>query len=797
MAIRYLFKNKLYTFLNIFGLALGIATFIVISLYVSYERSYDTFEGSDQIVRVYMDYAEGGNFSPGDAQTYNLTGPTLKKEFPEIIEQLRLYKLEKAAFVNGNKIIEESNGVLADGSYFNIFNYPIVKGNSAELQRPNTIILNKTLSHKLFGEENPIGKTISVFYSSEVLLEVIAIMEDIPENTHFKTNFLISFETLKTWKALSRQYKPNWNENNFFTYLKVDKNADFNALQQKIIASDFEEDPDERHNIEKLSDIHLYSNKPYEAEANGSISRVRFLSAFAIIVLILSWLNYINLSTAKSLERSMEVGVRKVIGAQKPQLILQSLVESLILNIIAITFAFVILILLLPVFNDFVGKSLSLDLIDISSLMPFLLIIILGTVLSGIYPAFVLSSFSPIKSLKKVKPSSKGISLRKGLITLQFFATVILIIGTIVVANQLNYLRNQPIGAELSQVVALKGEILETQPDSILFNRLKVLKNELENLSFVEKVSNSTTYPGDGYDNLSSTVGIAPPNGIFDERQLFYIYGADPDYFEVLDIPFAAGGSFPEQKLGVTNRNIVINEALAEILGFQNATDIVGDQVTFWNIKWKVSGVIKDYHHFGLKSSIEPLIIAPDTGMDNLLVKLNESTVSYSGLDDMLNQLKGECLNIFPQSTLNFTFLDEKFERQYVEDNKFGIAFQIFTALAILIAMLGLFGLTAFTTMQKRKEIGIRKVSGATVLQILTLINKEFLKWVAIAFVIALPISWYVMNSWLNEYAYKTAIGWEIFLVAGFVVFLIAIVSVSSQAIKAAITNPVNSLRSE
>lgn len=798
MAIRYLFKNKLYTFLNIFGLALGIATFIVISLYVSYERSYDTFEGSDQIVRVYMDYAEGGNFSPGDAQTYNLTGPTLKKEFPEVIDQLRLYKLEKAAFVNGDKIIEQENGVLADDSYFNIFNYPVIKGNSTELQKPNTIILNKTLSNRLFGEENPIGKTISVFYSSEVLLEVIAIIEDIPENTHFDTNFLISFETLKTWDALSRQYEPNWNQNNFFTYLKVDKNADFEALQQKITASDFEEDPDERHNIERLSDIHLYSSKPYEAQANGSISRVRFLSAIAIIVLILSWLNYINLATAKSLERSTEVGVRKVIGAQKPQLVLQSLVESLLLNIVAIAFAFIILVLLLPVFNDFVGKSLSLELIEMSSLIPFLLIIVLGTVLSGIYPAFVLSAFSPIRSLKaKMNSPSKSISLRKGLITVQFLATVILIIGTIVIANQLNYLREQPIGAELSQVVAIKGEILETQPDSLMFNKLMILKNELESFSFVEKVSNSTTYPGDGYDNLSSTVGIAPPNGIFDERQLFYIYGADPDYFEVLDIPFTAGESFPEQKPGVTNRNIVINETFAEILGFQNAEAIVGNQVTFWDIKWNVSGVIKDYHHFGLKNSIQPLIIAPDLAMENLLVKLNESTVSYSGLDDMINQLNNKCKEIFPQSTLNFTFLDEKFERQYAEDNKFGVAFQIFTALAILIAMLGLFGLTAFTTMQKRKEIGIRKVSGATVFQILTLINKEFLKWVAIAFVIALPISWYVMSSWLNEYAYKTAIGWEIFLIAGFVVFLIAIISVSSQAIKAAITNPVNSLRSE
>ena len=311
MAIRYLFKNKLYSFLNIFGLALGIATFIVISLYVSYERSYDTFKGSEQIVRVYMDYAEGSNFVPGDAQTYNLTGPTLKKEFPEIIEQLRLYKLDKVAFVNGDKIIEQNNGVLADGSYFEIFNYPVLEGNSTEFKRPNTIILTKTLSAKLFGKENAIGKTISVFYSTEVLLEVVAIIDDIPENTHFKTNFLISFDTMKTWDALSGQHKLSWNQNNFFTYLKIDKNTDFKALQQKIIVNNFEHYPDERHNIEALSDIHLYSDKPFEAETNGSISRVRFLSAIAIIILILSWLNYINLSTAKSLERSKEVGIEK------------------------------------------------------------------------------------------------------------------------------------------------------------------------------------------------------------------------------------------------------------------------------------------------------------------------------------------------------------------------------------------------------------------------------------------------------------------------------------------------------
>jgi len=798
MAIRYLLKNKLYSFLNIFGLALGIATFIVVSLYVSYERSYDTFEGSDQVARVYMDYAEGGNFVPGDAQTYNLSGPTLKKEFPEVIEQLRLYKLDKVTFVNGDKIIVQNNGVLADDSYFDVFNYPILEGNSTQFKRPNTIILTKTLAAKLFGNENAVGKTISVFYSTEVILEVVAIIDDIPENTHFKTNFLISFETMKTWDALSGQHKLNWNQNNFFTYLKLDKNADFKALQQKIIVNDFEQYPDERHNIEALSDIHLYSDKPYEAEANGSISRVRFLSAIAIIILILSWLNYINLSTAKSLERSKEVGIRKVAGAQRPQLMLQSLVESLLLNIVAIILALILLFLLLPVFNDFIGKSLSLNLIDLKSLLPFLLIIVVGTVLSGVYPAFVLSAFSPVKALKgKVSSSATSLRLRKGLITLQFSATVVLIIGTIVVANQLSFLREQPIGVQLSQVIALRGEILESQPDSILERQIKVLKTELKKLPFVEQISLASTYPGDGYEDFRSTVGIAPPNGIFDERQLFYNYGADPDYFELLDMTFLAGEPFPPMKTGVTNRNIVLNETFAKTLGFQNVSEIVSKKVKFWGADWTVTGVLKDYHHFGLKNSIEPLIIGPYNGMSTILVKLNENTVSYSRLENMLTQIESKWKEVLPQSTLNYTFLDKKFEEQYAEDNKFGFAFKIFTALAILIAMLGLFGLTAFTTMQRRKEIGIRKVSGASVFQILTLINKEFLKWVGIAFVIAVPLSWYVMNNWLNEYAYKTDITWQIFVFAGLVVFLIAVVSVSSQAIKAAIKNPINSLRSE
>lgn len=678
IAIRYLFKNKLYSFLNIFGLALGIAAFIIISLYVSYERSYDTFKGSIQVYRVFMDYLEGGRFTAGDAQTYNLTGPTLKKEFPEITEQVRLYRLEKVTFKNGDKVIEQPNGALADNTYFDIFNYPILKGNVTALAAPNTIVLNATLAKKLFGNEDPLGKTISVFYGDEALIKVIAVMNDIPENTHFKTNYLISFATIKTWAAMDGQRDPNWSQNNFFTYIKLSKNADAQALRNKIIASDFESSPNERHNIEPLSDIHLYSDKPYEAEANGSISRIRFLSAIALIIVVLSWLNYINLSTAKSMERAREIGIRKVAGAQRPQLILQSLVESLLLNGVAILIAIIFVLLLLPIFNSFLGIPLVLGLANLSTLLPFLGIILLGTLLSGVYPALVISRFSPVKALKgKLLDSSGGIGIRKALITLQFFATVVLIVGTIVVAKQTSFLRNQPLGVNLANVVALKGEILEMQSDSLLNDKVKILEGELKELSFVEGVAISNTFPGDGYDSLSSTVGITNPNGVTNERQLFYIYGAQPEYFDVVGLKFEAGTPFLPQ-----SNDIVLNETFARVLGFTNAQEIIGKNVKFWGMDWKIAGVIADYHHFGLKDKIEPMIIAPQRGLDNVLVKMNTNGMSAVVLKGYLEQIKSKWKKVFPQSTLNYTFLDKKFDAQYREDQKFGVAFQIFTGLA-------------------------------------------------------------------------------------------------------------------
>lgn len=799
IAIRYLFKNKLYSFINIFGLAIGVASFILIMGYVNYERSYDKFEGSENIYRLYLDYLEGDTFVPGDAMTYNVTGPTFKREFPEVVEQVRLYPLDKVSFVQKNKILQEPNGLIADASYFQTFNYPLIKGNKLTvLQEPNSLVLTQSLAKKLYGNSNPMGKILSVFWAgSEVIVTVKGVMKDIPKNTHLKTNFLISFNTIKSWDAFKGQQEPSWNFNNYFTFIKVKENTNINLLRQKITQSNFEGNNNERHNIEPLEDIHLYSDKPYEAEANGSVTRIKFLSAIAFIILILSWLNYINLSTTKSLERAKEIGIRKVAGAQRLQLILQSLLESIILNSIAIGIAILLTMILLPTYNNFTGTILSLQLSDINAFLPVLSFILFGMLLAGLYPAFLLSSYSPSRALKgKIRASANGLNTRKGLIMAQFLATTVLLVGTIVVTKQIHFLQEQPLGVNLQQIIALNGEMFSKKPDSLLAKDAVTLGEELKKLPFIDVVSTAQTYPGDGYENLSSTVGITYPDGTTDDKNLYYTYPVHSDYFELLDIEFVAGEKFRPTATGLSNK-VVINEKFIRDMGISNVEDAIDKTVKFWGQDWVISGVIKNYHHFGLKNTIKPMVIRQGDAYNNLLVKLNKKAASASGFSTAIAQIDAEWNKIFPQSTFNYTFLDKKFQAQYNEDAKFNAVFQIFTILAILIASMGLFGLTSYTCIQRKKEIGIRKVNGATIRQVLSLLNKNFVKWVGIAFVIAVPLSWYAMNKWLEGFAYKTTINWWVFALAGVATITITLITVSWQSFRAATNNPVEALRDE
>ncbi|WP_149274592.1 ABC transporter permease [Pareuzebyella sediminis] len=798
IATRYLLKNKLYSFINIVGLAIGIASFILIMLYVNYENSYDKFEGSENVHRVYMDYLEGGEWVPGDANAYIVSGPALKQEFPEIQDFVRLRRVKGVILLHNNTVFDKNTGALADPSYFNVFDRTLNKGDlSTALNEPYSIVLTSYLAQKIFGNEDPMGKTIQIAADGNTPFTVTGILDSTGPNTHIKNDFLVSFKTFYTWPIFERDWEYTWNQNEYFTYLKLDGNADVASLNEKIMAYEPEGLKNERHHLEPIEDIHLNSNKPYEAEANGNANSIRLLAIIAFITILLSWMNYVNLSTSKSLERAKEIGVRKVVGARRPQLILQSLIESGLLNFIAIVLAIGAAYVLLPVFNRFVGLDLKLNSTQIKGLLPFFVFMLLGATLSAFYPAFVLSKYKSITVLKgKLQTSTKGLNLRRGLIIGQFLTTITLLTGAFIANKQIRFLQDRPIGADLNHLVTLNGQVLNRDRDSLLKRDFSTLMNELKKSPYVDNVTLSQTYPGDDFTNLNSSFGITFPNGKTDDKRIWYNYTVQPDYFDLMGMEFIAGEGFP-QTAQEWSHNIVINEKMASFIEVTDLQGMIGKTIKFWDQDWTVTGIVKDYHHFGLKTPIEPMIITHNKAISNVLVKLDKRTASLASMTQALEQLNKIWHQVFPESTFGYTFLDQNFQKQYVEDRKFAKAFQIFTILAILIASMGLFGLTSYTCIQRRKEIGIRKVNGATITQILALLNKDFVTWVALAFIAAVPLSWYAMNKWLEGFAYKTEMSWWIFGLAGLTALLIALLTVSWQSFRAAVANPVDALRDE
>jgi len=798
IATRYLLKNKLYSFINIFGLAIGVASFVMIMLYVNYERSYDTFEGSENVYRVFMDYLEGGEYVPGDANAYIVSGPTLKEEFPEISDFVRIRRVKGLVLLHDNTVFDDNTGALADPSYFDIFARSLKEGDlRTALNEPYSMVLSTSLAKKIFGSENPIGKTIEIAADGNTPFKVTGVMEGDVQNTHIKNDFLVSFKTFYTWPVFERDWKYTWNQNEYFTYLKVAENTDFDLLNQKVMNLDPEGLHNERHHLESIGDIHLNSNKPYEAEANGSADSVRLLAIIAFITILLSWMNYINLSTSKSLERAKEIGIRKVVGARRPQLIVQSLLESALLNFIAIVLAIAAVYLILPFFNRFVGQDFQLDSEQLHGLLPYFAFILLGGLLSAFYPAFVLSKYKAVTVLKgKLRTSTNGLNLRRGLIIGQFLVTIALLTGAFVANKQIRFLENRPIGADLDLLVALNGQILNREKDTLLKSDFGTLVNELKRTPYVKDAVLAQTYPGDDFSNLNSNIGLTFSDGRIDTTRVWYNYTVQPDYFKVIGMEFAAGNAF-RQTSTEKSHNIVINEKMAHLMGVSDMESLIGKTMKFFDADFKISGVVKDYHHFGLKTPIEPMVITHNKSIGNVLVKLDQPAATMTGTTEALEQLNKTWHQVFPESTYNYTFLDQNFEVQYKEDKKFASAFQIFTILAILIASMGLFGLTSYTCIQRRKEIGIRKVNGATITQILKLLNKDFVKWVGLAFLIAVPISWYAMSKWLEGFAYKTEMSWWIFALAGLAALFIALVTVSWQSFRAATSNPVDALRDE
>jgi putative ABC transport system permease protein len=502
-----------------------------------------------------------------------------------------------------------------------------------------------------------------------------------------------------------------------------------------------------------------------------------------------------NLTTAKSLERSKEVGVRKVSGARKLQLIFQFMSESVLLNSVAIILALGLVILILPYFNLLTGKHLLMGLSWGSSFFLLTGIPLVGIILSGLYPAFLLSGFKPSIILKgKPSYSFKNLNFRKSFVIVQFLITIVLLIGSLTIMKQMHFLSNQPLGFSQHNILSIKGEFIDDNENYM--NSLKTLKGEIQKLSFVEGVASAGTYPGEGYDNLNSYMGVVYPDGTRDDRTVWYNFRVDEDFFSLLQIEILAGKAFENN--GDINRNkVIINEKAAIKMGLTNFKEAINQKIKFNGRDCYIIGIMKNHHHFGLKNEVEPFIMTYSGISNGLLVKLNEKATSLAGIGSAIKQLKEQWKHLFPKSTFQYVFINDTLNMLYAEERMFSKAFTIFTILAIIIASLGLFGLAFYRSLLRTKEIGIRKVNGARVTEILSMLNNDYLIWVTIAFILACPIAWYAMNKWLQNFAYKTEMSWWIFALAGLLSLMVALATVSWQSYRAATRNPVESLKDE
>ncbi|MEX0315483.1 MAG: ABC transporter permease [Allomuricauda sp.] len=798
---RYLLKNKLYSFINVFGLAIGVMSFIMIMCYVSMEWSYDKFEESHLVHRVFMDYIEGDQFVPGDANSYQLSGATLTEKFPEIESYVRFRRFDEQNFVVDRQVYDNQIISMVDPSYFDIFNQKLVLGNeSTALVEPFSIVISEILANTIFGQENPIGRKVELALDGQFLpLTVTGVIDFSNRKTHIPTDCLVSLSSYFNLSYFERERQNVWTQNEFYTYLKVRKGTNFADLNSKVMAFKPGEGIHEfeRHHLEPLESIHLNSNKPYEAQVNGSASSVRMLALIALITMLLSWINYANLTTSKSMERAKEIGVRKVVGAGRYQLVGQFLLESFVLNTAAILLGVILTILVLPTFSSFVGYDFSIDSKMLRQLLPYLLIVLFGTSLVSFLPSFAISKYKPTSVLKgKLANSSSGLFIRRALLIGQFVATICLLSGTFIAYKQINYIKNRPLGTNLNQVLAIKGQAIDRSRDSLFYRDFSVVLEELRKKSYVADITVASTYPGEDHRNANSNVGIQLMDGTTDVKHIWYNYAVWPNYFDLMEMDFLAGESFhqTDQK---KSKNIVVNETMATLMGAQDPQDLIGKTTQFWGEDWQIVGVLKDYSHFGIKSLAKPMIIRHNHTSQNILIKLNEQVISLAGMDDALHDIESVWRSVFPMSTLDYHFVDSQFESTYADEQRLAKVFPIFTLLSILIASLGLFGLTSYTLINRTKEIGIRKVNGASIAQILQLLNQNFVKWVGLAFVIAVPVSWFGMDRWLQGFAYKTTLSWWVFALAGLTTLLISLLTVSWQSFKAATANPIKSLRDE
>jgi len=802
-AWRNLMKYKFISFINLFGLTIGLTCCLLILTYILNELSYDKYnKNADNIYRVTRTFYNGNGEATLKLSTVSPPfGYYFPTDFPEIQKMTRLLNYGTVPLRYKDKLINEQNVYFADENLFDVFTVDVVKGNpKTVLNDPFSVMLSEETAKKYFGNEDPVNKVIRA--NNQFDIKVSGVFRAFPSNAHMHPNMLVSFNTLRDSAVYGEEgLRTNWGNNSFFTYLLLPPHyniesmkAKFPAFLDKHMEGQYGPNKPSKFttlDLQKLTDIHLYSHTDYEAEPNGDIKRVYVFSAIALFVLLIACINYMNLSTARSALRAREIGIRKVVGARRKGLVFQFLSESILLTWAAIIIAFVLLYLTLPWLNKVSGQQLSVSiLLKWQVLVPLFASPFVVGFISGIYPALFMSSLQPVQTLKGLfKVGGTNISFRKVLVVAQFAISIILIITTVIVFQQLHYMQNASLGYDKEHIV--------TMPYNPQLNeQYESFRNTLLQNPVVKDVGRSSRIPT---GRLLDGMGAQAPgsDSMVPVKADIRFVATDYDFIPTYGISMAAGRNF-SRTYGTDTAGFVLNEAAAKAVGWKLPQEAVGKDFVYGGNKGRIIGVMKDFHFESLHQTIAPIIfIMPAPAPNQSFYNAISIKISGQNIPSALATIKQTWQRYLPELPYQYTFLDENFATLYESEQRQETIFTTFACIAIFIACLGLFGLSAFAISQRVKEIGVRKVLGANTTTIVTLLSKEFLKLVVIAAIIAFPVAWFAMHNWLQDFAYRIHIQWWVFVIAGIAALFIALATVSFQAIKAALANPVKSLRTE
>jgi putative ABC transport system permease protein len=796
VAIRSILKDKFYSLINVFGLTLGIASCIFITIYINDELSFDRFNTKAERIYRVTEFIETEGSGERSSSAPFPAGPTLQEDYSNLIEsQVRFFNFQSPTVLVENrddseKEFNEPHVLFVDSTFFQIFDYEVIKGNKATaLQQPNSVLLTESAAKRYFGDEDPLGKFLRIEGRQELM--VTGVMPDAPRNAHFRFDFLVSFSTLRNF--FNGQYPQTWYWNPCWTYLLLKegvKPEEVSRYFPEFIQKYFPEfiRAESRMELQPLTRIHLTSDLEFELEANSSEQNIYVFTVIGLVILFIASMNFMNLSTARSAKRAKEVGLRKTLGGERQQLIFQFLLESLIISLVAIVLAVGLSMAGLSSFNTLAEKAIGYDVflnpVILLSLAAVFVVVGIG---SGLYPAFVLSSFIPAKVLKDSQAKGgRGAVLRKVLVVVQFSLSIIMIISTVIAINQLDFLRKSDTGFNSEQIVYISALRTPITRNYHAFKKDLEQRNDIVSMTGILDVLGSK-HQGDNFRFEK-----------MDKSKLFSVIWVNHDFFKTFDLQMEAGREFDETKTTDDSLAIIVNEALVKQMGWTPA-DAVGKPFDYNQYHGEIVGVVEDFNFVSKHKVIEPLVLQlrSNPGHFNFSLKYVAIKLNTQDLKGTVAAIEDKWKQLAPGRPFDYFFLDDELDKLYKDEEKLGKVAGIFSVLAVVVACLGLFALASFIAEERRKEIGIRKVMGGSVSQIVLLLSTDFSKLIAIAFIISCPVAWYAVNSWLNGFAFRVDINWGIFIVVGLATFAIALLTTSYRAIQAAFSNPIKTLRHE